>query len=66
VIRRHLIALLGGAVVAWPFAAHAQQAAMPVIGLLGSGSRGSDVRVSSFRQGLSETGTGEGRNAAIE
>ena len=63
-IRREFIALAGGAAVAWPLAACAQQP-MPVIGYLGSGPPEPD-RVTAFRQGLNETGYVEGQNVAIE
>jgi len=43
---------------------HAQQKAMPVIGLLGSTSTGANVL--AFRQGLSDAGYLEGQNVAIE
>jgi len=65
--RREFIAALGGAAVAWPVSAHAQQPAMPVIGVLDARSPGTTENpLRAFREGLKDTGYIVGENVALE
>jgi putative ABC transport system substrate-binding protein len=66
--RRAFMTLIGGAAVAWPVVARAQQQpAMPVIGYLNLASPESDaLRLTGLRRGLNQTGYVEGRNFVIE
>ena len=65
--RRAFITLLGGAATAWPFAARAQQATVPVIGMLHSQTQASEAaRMPAIEQGLREAGFVVGRNVTIE
>jgi putative ABC transport system substrate-binding protein len=64
--RREFIAAVSSALATWPLAAHAQQAAMPVIGFLSSRAPGESANVvSAFRQGLRDAGFIEGQNVLI-
>ena len=65
--RREFVSLFAGAAAAWPIAAGAQQAAMPIMGFLRPGSSQEDTQsVVAFRQGLKEVGYIEGQNLTIE
>jgi len=65
--RRSFITFLGGAAASWPVVAWAQQAKLPVVGFLLSGSRGPfETMLVKFRKGLDELGFVEGRNLTIE
>ena len=68
--RRELICLIGGAAVAWPLAARAQQAdRMRRVGVLearAADDREGQARLAAFLQGLQELGWTDGRNVRID
>jgi len=65
--RREFIKLLSSTVIAWPLTARAQQAAMPVIGFLNSGSADAyRDRITAFQQGLRQLGYINGENVTVD
>jgi putative ABC transport system substrate-binding protein len=67
--RRAFITLLGGAAVAWPLAARAQQPTMPVLGFVSFAQREATLQASwyeAFHDGLRDHGWVPGRNLLIE
>ena len=65
--RRDFISRLAVTAAAWPLAAHAQQAVVPVIGFLsGASAVAYEPIVAAFRQGLADAGYIEGQTVTIE
>ena len=64
--RRGFITLLGGGAAKCPFAARAQQPALPVVAFIRDGSADPNARFAAgFRKGLTETGYIEGQNVTV-
>src|SRR5258708_4586990 len=64
--RREFIFTLGGAAVAWPLAARAEQPKVPTIGALVIGNISPEEFWREFRQGLRDLGYIEGQNIRFE
>jgi putative ABC transport system substrate-binding protein len=66
VLRRDVIALIGGAAVAWPLAAHAQPAKMPRIGILTPAESDKTAIFDAFRKRLRDFGYVEGQTIVLD
>jgi putative ABC transport system substrate-binding protein len=67
--RREFISLLGGAAVAWPLAAHAQERVRRIGVIVGASAEGDaegQARIEAFRQAMELLGWTTGRNLQIE
>ena len=66
-MKRRDFIISGGAAVAWPLAARAQQPAMPVVGVMVAGSREPlRQQLAAFEDGLKASGYVAGQNVAVE
>src|SRR5271165_4306292 len=64
--RREFIMLVGGAAMAWPLVARAQQPA-PVVGVLAAPApKPLRDQITAFRQGMNQSGYIEGENVTVE
>src|ERR1700730_15594659 len=64
--RRDFFTLVGGALVVWPRTARSQKPAVPRVGYIWIGARGTDVSNAGLRQGLTDLGYVVGRNLLLE
>jgi putative tryptophan/tyrosine transport system substrate-binding protein len=65
--RRDFIKVVAGSAAAWPIAALAQQAPIPVVGFINAASAQNYTRqLAGFLKGLGESGYVDGRNVAVE
>ena len=65
--RREFIKVIAASAAAWPIAARAQQAPIPVVGFINAASaQNYTLQLAAFLKGLGESGYVDGRNVAIE
>ena len=65
--RREFIKVIAASAAAWPIAARAQQAPIPVVGFINAASAQNYTRqLAAFLKGLGESGYVDGRNVAVK